>query len=184
MTLWVSSDASYLSKPGSRSRAAGIFFLSNNVNQPGKPPTTDPNPNGVITCLAKIINTIMSSAMEAEVAVAYENAREACPIRVTLEELGNKQPPTPIQVDNATAVGFANGTMKHKRSKVINMQFHWIADRVRQGQFVVYWSPGSKNYADYVTKHHPPTHHLEMRPKFFQSHHNVNVIFSTVLSRV
>ena len=126
----------------------------------------------------------MSSAMEAEVAAAYENAREACHIRVTLEELGHPQPATPMQVDNSAAIGFVNGTMKHKRSKAIDMRFHWIADRVRQGQFYVYWAPGSENWADYVTKHHPPSHHQLMRPKFFQSHHQANTIFSNVLSRV
>ena len=95
----------------------------------------------------------MSSAMETEVAAAYENAREACPMRETLRELGNEQPPTPIKLDNAAAVGFANGTTKHKRSKAIDMRFHWVAERVRQGKFLVYWAPGDRNWADYVTKH-------------------------------
>ena len=183
MVLWISSDASYLSEPNAKSRAGGLFFLSDKVlshNQPMQKPRS----NGIIACLAKTIKNIMSSAMEAEVAAAYENAREACPIRVTLEELGHPQPATPMQVDNSAAIGFVNGTMKHKRSKAIDMRFHWIADRVRQGQFYVYWAPGSENWADYVTKHHPPSHHQLMRPKFFQSHHQANTIFSNVLSRV
>ena len=184
MVLWVSSDASYLSEPRARSRAGGLFFLSDKVSTTQKPPIQKPKPNGVITCLAKIIKNIMSSAMEAEVAAAYENAREACPIRVTLQELGHPQPPTPMQIDNSAALGFINGSMKHKRSKAIDMRFHWIADRARQGQFHVYWLPGSENWADYVTKHHPPSHHQLMRPTFFQSHHQANVIFSFVLSRV
>ena len=123
----------------------------------------------------------MSSAMEAEVCAAYENAREACPIRETLEELGHKQPPTPMQVDNAAAVGFVNKTIKHKRSKAIDMRFHWVADRVKQGQFVVYWTPGDQNWADYVTKHHPPSHHQIMRPKFFEAQHKANVLISRIL---
>ena len=169
MVLWAMSDASYLSEPNAKSRAGGLFFLSNNIENPGTPPKTPPKLNGIVGCLAKIIRQIMSSAMEAEVCAAYENAREACPMRETLRELGHKQPPTPIQVDNSTAVGFANKTIKHKRSKAIDMRLHWLADRVKQRQFTVFWAPGEKNYADYVTKHHPAPHHQTMRPKFFQS---------------
>ena len=89
--------------------------------------------NGVIYALAKIINAVMSSAMEAEVAAAFLATREAIPIRIALEEMGHKQPPTPLQVDNTTAVGFCNEGIKHCRSKAINMCFHWIKDRVKQG---------------------------------------------------
>ena len=33
------------------------------------------------------------------------NAREAIPCQTLLNKLGHKQPPTPIQTDNSTAVG-------------------------------------------------------------------------------
>ncbi len=32
-----------------------------------------------------------------------------------------------------------------------------------QGQFVVNWTPGSVNLADYFTKHHPASHHKALR---------------------
>ena len=37
-------------------------------------------------------------------------------------------------------------------------------DRVDQGQFRIYWAPGSQNIADYFTKHHSPAHHRYMQP--------------------
>jgi hypothetical protein len=43
----------------------------------------------------------MSSATEAELAALYIMAREAEYIRIVLEEMGHKQPPTPMQTDNA-----------------------------------------------------------------------------------
>ena len=98
----------------------------------------------------------MSSAMELEDASIFMAAKEACPIRVALEEMGHPQPAIPMQVDNSAAVGFANSTIKPKHSKAIDMRFHWIRDRVAQGQFVIYWALGAKNLADYVSKHHPP----------------------------
>ena len=64
MTLWVVSDASYLSEANARSRAGGLFFLSDKVKTPTNAPITPPKPNGVISCVAKILRNIMSSAME------------------------------------------------------------------------------------------------------------------------
>jgi len=40
-----------------------------------------------------------------------------------LEELGHKQPPTPIVTDNLTAKGIANDDIRQKRSKAIDMRF-------------------------------------------------------------
>ena len=83
----------------------------------------------------------MSSAAEADIGATFLNAKDALPIRTTLEELGHPQPPNPMQVNNTTAVGFANNTIKQKRSKAIDMRFYWIRDCTRQGQLKIYWYP-------------------------------------------
>ena len=67
----------------------------------------------------------------------------------------------------ATAAGIANDTVKQRRSKAIDMRFCWIRDRVRQGQFKIHWKRGKDNRADHFTKHHPASHHREMRPIHF-----------------
>ena len=48
----------------------------------------------------------------------------------------------------------------------MDMRFHWIADRVRQGHFTVTWKSGSTNIADYFTKIHMAKHHRIMRNTF------------------
>jgi hypothetical protein len=65
--------------------------------------------------------------------------------------MGYPQPPTPVQVDNSTANGFANKQIKQQKSKAMQMQFYWIQDRVQQKQFHQYWRPGPTNLADYFT---------------------------------
>ena len=71
------------------------------------------------------------------------------PIKTTLTEMGWPQPsPTPLQVDNSTAAGIANDTVKQQRSKAIDMHFYWLCDRIKQGQFHVYWPPAATNMAD------------------------------------
>ena len=61
------------------------------------------------------------------------------------------------------------------------MRFHWLADRVNRGQFIIFWTPGANNFADYVTKHHPPAHNLEMRGKFFTTEHLANLVVARLL---
>jgi hypothetical protein len=158
MVLAVHSDASYLSEPKARSRAGGHFFLSSDTPIP-------PN-NGAVLNIAHIIKNVMSSATEAELAGLYIMAREAVYIRIILEELGHKQPPTPLQTDNAMADAVINGKIQPKRTKAMDMRFHWLRDRECQRQFRIYWRPGKMNYADYWTKHHPEAHHRNIRKEF------------------
>ena len=170
MILWVESDASYLSVSKARSRAGGYFFLSSRPIDPTKAPgPNDPAPpaNGAIAVLCQIMREVVSSAAEAELAALFHNGKDACPMRITLEELGHPQPATPLQTDNSTACGIANDTVKQKQSKAIDMRFYWIRDRVRQGQFHVHWKKGSLNRADYFTKHHPPSHHQSIRSSYY-----------------
>jgi hypothetical protein len=117
MTLYLHSDASYLSEPKARSRAGGHFFLSDKPVDPTTAPLRQPPLNGAIHTTCQILCNIMASAAEAEVAGLFINGQEAIPICTTLEELGHPQPPTPIQSDNSTATGFANKTIKQRRSK-------------------------------------------------------------------
>eukprot|EP00804_Cyclotella_cryptica_P008108 CCRYP_004594-RA/>CCRYP_004594-RA protein AED:0.30 eAED:0.28 QI:0/0/0/1/0/0.5/2/0/866 len=155
MILAAHSDASYLSETKARSRAGGHFFLTENYEVPRN--------NGAILTLAQIIKSVMSSAAEAELGALYINAREAIPIRHLLTELGHAQPPTPIQIDNSTALGVVTNTIQPKRTKAMDMRFHWLRCRTNQKQFRTYWRAGATNLADYVTKHHAPIHHRTVR---------------------
>ena len=65
-------------------------------------------------------------------------AQEAVYIRIILEELGHKQPPTPLQTDNALADAVINGKVQPKRTKAMDMRFHWLRDQEYQQQFRIY----------------------------------------------
>jgi hypothetical protein len=106
MVLQVSSDASYVSEPAARSRG-GHFYLANNDGR-------QQQINGQTLCVSSIIKHVMSSTTEAEVGSIFSNAKEAAPLRVMLEEMGHKQPPTPIQTDNSTANGILNNKLNQK----------------------------------------------------------------------
>jgi hypothetical protein len=51
----------------------------------------------------------------------------------------------------------------------MDMHFYWVKDRVKQGQFHLYWGQGYQNFADCFTKHHSPTHHKWMREMYIHA---------------
>jgi len=155
MILAAHSDASYLSETNSRSRAGAHIFLSND----------DPIPqsNGPLLSIAAVLRSVYASAGEAELAALFKCATEMVPLRNALEEMGWKQPRSPIQVDNTTAVGYVNNTIIARRIKSLEMRLNWLKCRESQGQFRIFWDKGSHNLADYHTKHHPPEYHIAHR---------------------
>jgi hypothetical protein len=157
MRLKIHSDASYLSEPEAGSRIAGYFFLGNNDDD------TDNFVNGAIHVLSVRLDVVVASAAEAEYGGIFHNAKEGVALRNTLADLGHPQPPTVITTDNQVAQNLANDTVKQRRSKAVDMRYHWIRDRIRQGQFNVNWQPGTANLADFFTKLHPPKYHREIR---------------------
>ena len=126
LVLYIHSDASYLSETRARSRAAGHFFLGSQQTNPNSPPQDILRINGPIHTLSQNITVIVSSAAEADIAGNYLTAQAAVPIRTALIELSHPQPPTPIQLDNTTALGFANEGIKQKRPKAMDMWWYWI----------------------------------------------------------
>ena len=103
--LSIHSNASYLSVAQSRSRASGVHFLNEGPPDPDNPEDFVPTTNGILLFVCKIIRNIMASAAEAEYGTIFFNAQIELPIPTTLSEMGWKQGPTAIQVENTTAVG-------------------------------------------------------------------------------
>ena len=175
MVLHVHSDGSYLSAPHSRSRVAGHYYLSAWPVNPTKP---DPNPpnNGPVFTVCKTLRIVLASAAEAELGALFFNGQESIPIRNALLEMHHPQPPIPIQTDNTTALGIVNSSIRPKRSKAMDMRFHWMQDRCNQKHFLVYWKPGKNNLADYFSNHHPGHHHRHMRSTYLINlmHHQLN----------
>ena len=108
----------------------------------------------------------MASAMESEVAALFINPREAVPLRITLEEMGHTQQPTNIHTDNVVAQGMVTWAMIPRRSKSMDMRFHWLKCREAQRQFLFQCTPAATNWADYFTKHFSPVHHRALRSTY------------------
>ena len=88
MDLAVHSNASYLSKSKAQSRAGGHFFVFKDVSLPRK--------NGSVLNIEQTMKKVMSLAAESEIGAIYVNAREAVPARKIFNEMGHRQPRTPL----------------------------------------------------------------------------------------
>jgi hypothetical protein len=138
--------------------AGGLAYLVDS----NAPPTQI---NGSINAFTTIINVVVASAAEAEYAALFYAGQIASGLRTILIALGYPQPATIMLSDNACAVGLANDTVKMRRSKSIDMRFHWVKDRVKQLQFQVCWQKGADNLADFFTKPLPTTQHQRLMRK-------------------
>ena len=117
----VDADAAYLNVSKARSRAGAYIMLSEDVLVLAY--------NGPVLTIANIIKNVMSSTAEAELGGLFLIAKEMIPLRPSLTEMGWPQPPTPIQCDNSTTVGVANKTIIYRKTKSMDMNFHWLRCR-------------------------------------------------------
>ena len=163
MILILDADVSYLSETEGRSRGAGVAFMGKK-NDPAFI-------NGPIDILSVILPTVVSSACEGEYAAAFLMAQLAIPLRVQLKDLGYEQNmfsngSTILTTDNQCAEGIANKTVKLKRSRAMDMRYHWLRDKVKQGEFTVKWRKNTFSLADFFTKVLPTKTFQEMRKHF------------------
>ena len=86
--------------------------------------------------------------------------------------------PTMLVALNAIAMQQASPTQKTmerikqlldycaSQEEAILTYLEWLLYSEQQGQFKIYWRTGNSNLADYFTKHHPPSHHRNVRGDF------------------
>ena len=160
MQLAIHSDASYLSFSQAQIQARGVHFLSKGPPNPNNPEDFVPTVNVILLVVCNIMSNIMASSAEAEYGTIFVIVQPAEHIRITLTEMGRKQGPTDIQVDNFTTVGIATKEFHQNKSMVMDMYLYRINDIIEQGTFRVFSKPGPKNLGDYHSKYYPPDHHI------------------------
>lgn len=166
MILHIDTDASCLSLPNARSKTALCYYLSDQPEHPHKPPVNKPSENRPLLVKTKHVKNVVGSATKSEIVGIFEGCHKRMQMRHALTELNHKQPPTPLKTDNKTADGIINNNVKPRKTRAMDMRYHWIRDRVQQGQFNVYCKRGLENLADYFTKKHSQAHHRRMRKKY------------------
>ena len=171
MILLIYYDASFLVEWDAKSNYGGCFYLGWNQNE-NKPQKI----NRAVDVSASLLPLIAISVAKTELRGTFYNAKKGKVLRFTLEEMGWKQGPTTIFVDNNTASGICNITIKRQQLQSMNGQYFWLIDQVNLNTYCIVWEPGFENLADYFTKHFAAAHHRNVRPFYVHMHNSPGVI--------
>jgi len=158
MVLEVQSDASFHSRSRGRSVAGGLAYLGS-----GGPPAGFTN--GAIFAHCSVLDVVAASAAEAEYGGTFTIGQRAEWQRTILKAIDHPQEATVMYTDNDCAQGLANDSIKIRKAKSIDLRYHWVRDRVRQGHFKVHWLSGANILADFFTKALPVHVHQQLMTK-------------------
>ena len=109
--------------------------------------------DATISWQSKKQSTIAISSTEAEYLSATQGTKEALHLRALLTELGYKPTgPTTLHEDNQSCISLALNPIHHARTKHLDIQLHFVRDRVNKQAIQLQYIPTEENCADILTK--------------------------------
>jgi hypothetical protein len=91
--------------------------------------------------------------MESEYIAASDSSREVIWLRRLLHELGIEQTnPTPLLCDNESAISLTRNPESHKRSKNIDVRYHFIREQISKKNVEISYVNTKEQLADVFTK--------------------------------
>jgi hypothetical protein len=109
-------------------------------------------------------HTVSRSSAEAEYRAVANAVSETCWLRQLLQEL--RRPPrraTLVFCDNVSAQYLATNPVQHQRTKHVEIDLHFVRDKVALGEVKVLHVPSQSQFADIFTKGLPRLLHEEFR---------------------
>ena len=108
---------------------------------------------GAISWSSKKQGSVALSSTEAEYIAAATTAQEVVWMRELLRELGFKMDrPSPMFMDNQSAIKVAKNPEHHGRMKHLDIRHHWIRQEVRRKNLEIHFMPTQLLAADLLTK--------------------------------
>jgi len=120
--------------------------------------------DNLISWSSKRQNTVSRSNAEAEYRAVANVVAEASWLRQLLSELHSPlRRATLVYCDNISAVYMTSNPVQHQRTKHIEIDLHFVRERVAVGDLRVLHVPTSSQYADIFTKGLPSSVFTEFR---------------------
>ena len=98
--------------------------------------------------------------------VLSDCSRQVVWMHTLLGELGYKIKPIPICGDNQGSIFIASNPVTEKRSKHIDICFHYIREVIERKLTEVFFIDGDKNPADLLTKNLGSVKFLQFQPEY------------------
>uniref|UniRef100_H3GB36 Reverse transcriptase Ty1/copia-type domain-containing protein n=2 Tax=Phytophthora ramorum TaxID=164328 RepID=H3GB36_PHYRM len=146
------SDADWAGDIESRRSTSGYAFMMN---------------GGCISWRSKKQRTVALSSTEAEYMALSEATQEAVWLKVFLCELGEMASDEAVKIyeDNQGSIALAKNPQFHKRTKHIDIRYHFVREKVEDGQVVLQYVSTTDMLADMMTKAIPATQFSVLRTK-------------------
>jgi hypothetical protein len=109
--------------------------------------------SGAISWGSKLQPTVALSSAEAEYMAVSSAVQEGVHLRQLLGDLGYRlDEPTTIYEDNMGCIALSNNPVFHKRTKHIDIRYHFVRERVESGVIEIKYLPTNQQLADIFTK--------------------------------
>ena len=145
------SDADWGGDRDTRRSTTGYLFM---IEEAG----------GAVSWGSKLQPTVALSSAEAEYMAACAAVQEAIHLRLLLRDLGFEQKePTVIFEDNQGCIALSDNPVFHKRTKHIDIRYHFIRERVASGEVELKYVATEHQLADLLTKGLPKPKVIAMR---------------------
>ena len=92
------------------------------------------------------------SEMESEFVASCRTAQAGIWIKDLLEDLGFKQGPVNIWIDNSASLRITENPESHKRAQHIQRKWFWVQQQNELGNVTLHKVPTGQNVADMFTK--------------------------------
>uniref|UniRef100_A0A2N9IDE7 CCHC-type domain-containing protein n=1 Tax=Fagus sylvatica TaxID=28930 RepID=A0A2N9IDE7_FAGSY len=157
LTLSAFTDADWAGDPDDRRSTSGLLVY------------LGPNP---ITWSAKKQLTMSRSSTESEYRALALASAQLCWFRTLLKDLGVFISAAPILwCDNISALAIASNPVFHARTKHIEVDFHFVRERVLRKDLAVKFVSTLDQLADIFTKSLPPHRFLDLRSNLMATVH-------------
>ena len=131
------SDADYAGDIADRKSTTGYVFI---------------NADGAISWASRKQEVVALSTMESEYIAGCTAAQEATWLRLLFQELEGERRSVPLYIDNASALQYIKNPGFHKRTKHIDVRYHFVCQKEMDGTIKSTKVCGDRNLADMFTK--------------------------------